>query len=52
MKGIALIVALLYMIMLGWISLTCDEEYERELQSITLFLAGLVPLLMCLIMAM
>jgi hypothetical protein len=50
-KEIVLLFALIYMIFMCWISLDCDEEKEHELKYITLGLAGLVPLIMCVIIA-
>ena len=52
MKCIALIFALIYMILLSWISVDCNDEKEHELKYIALFLAGLIPLVICIIIAL
>jgi hypothetical protein len=52
MKGVAILFAIIYMCFLLLMSLDCDESREYELKSITLFLAGLVPLLICVIVVL
>lgn len=50
-KGIILLIALIYMVFMTLISLNCDEEEEYELKYITLGLAGIIPVAMCIIIA-
>ena len=51
-KGLALIFAIIYLIFLAWIALDCDEKKEYVLKYITLGLAGIVPMVMCVIISL